>query len=341
MLSGVNMAKNLLTTPHRPAHGLCPINGIRDLVHWRSGRDWSNEFVFGLGQGGGFAYLRFNFADPPRQVYWGTASPRQHKYLAELFAADYAELENRSFKYSWNKARQAVESGTPPIIGPLDMFFLPFYPGIYHRRHIPIHYLLLVGYDDNHAYVHDTDQINVQTIPLNELELAWNVNIPGLGKRNRLAVLNIPQDIASTETLIRRSISDECNMMLHPPVSMLGIPAMQKVSREIPNWSWELGKDVARKCLQQVREYLNSPPDLLGNHLTAGRDIYITFLEQAAEMMQLDFSEATSQFKSAMLLIPKIAEAIRQDDLVGIASGFSNIAEIEKQAFSLLFKSVS
>jgi hypothetical protein len=64
-------------------------------------------------------------------------------------------------------------------------------------------------------------------------------------------------------------------------------------------------------------------------------------LEQAAEMAQLDLSEAISQFQSAMLLIPKIAEAIRQDDLVGIASGFSNIAKIENQAFSLLFESVS
>jgi hypothetical protein len=83
--------KQLLTIPHRTAHGLCPINGIRDLIHWRTGNDWSNEFVYGLGLGGGFAYLRFNSADPPRQVYWGTASPRQHKYLAELLKADTTE----------------------------------------------------------------------------------------------------------------------------------------------------------------------------------------------------------------------------------------------------------
>jgi hypothetical protein len=47
---------------------MCPVNGIRGLVQWRSGQDWSNEFLWGLGQGGGFAYLRFNAADPPRQV---------------------------------------------------------------------------------------------------------------------------------------------------------------------------------------------------------------------------------------------------------------------------------
>jgi hypothetical protein len=67
--------EHLISIPHRRAHGLCPVNGIRDLVHWRTGRDWSNEFLHGLGQGGGFDYLRFNFADPPRQVYWGWILP--------------------------------------------------------------------------------------------------------------------------------------------------------------------------------------------------------------------------------------------------------------------------
>jgi hypothetical protein len=328
--------EHFITIPHRHAHGLCPINGIRDLIDWRTGNNWSNEFLFGLGQGGGFAYLRFSFADPPRQVYWGTATPRQHKYLAELLMADYAELENRSFKYSWKKAQEAVKSGTPPILGPLDMFYLPFYADIYQQRHIPIHYLLLVGYDNENAYVHDTDQIDVQTVPLNELELAWDVNIPGLGKRNRLVTLNIPKGIASTDSLIRRSISDECKMMLHPPVSMVGIPAMEKVSREITNWSQELGKDVADKCLRQVREYLNSPPDLMGNHLTAGRDLYITFLEQAGEIAGLDFSDAIHQLRNAMSMIPGIAEAIQQDHIKEAAAGFAGIAETERKAYTTL-----
>ena len=48
--------RQLLTIPHRQRPGLCPVNGIRDLIHWRSGRDWSNEFLWGLGHGAGFAY---------------------------------------------------------------------------------------------------------------------------------------------------------------------------------------------------------------------------------------------------------------------------------------------
>jgi hypothetical protein len=328
------------TIPHRPKAGMCPVNGIRDLVEWRSGRDWSNEFLWGLGLGGGFAYLRFNAADPPRQVYTGIATPRQHRYLAELLGADFTEIENRVLKFSWDKAREAVDAGTPPILGPLDMFYLPFYEGIYQQRHIPIHYLLLVGSEDEQVYVHDTGQEAVQVISLDELRLAWDVNVPGLGKRNRLVILDIPRDLPPAGSLIRKSIADECQMMLHPPVAMVGVPAMKKLAREIIHWPQELGEDRAAKCLRQVREYLNSPPDAEGNHLTAGRDLYITFLQEAGPMAGLDFSEASHWLCESMTAIPELAEAIGRYELMKAADCLEHVAAMETKAYTVLSQMV-
>jgi hypothetical protein len=330
-----------LAIPHRPAAGLCPVNGIRDLIQWRSGRDWSNQFVHGLGQGGGFAYLRFNAADPPRQVYWGIAGPRQHRYLAELLGAGYAEIENRTFSFSWRKAKAALEVGTPPIIGPLDMYHLPFYEGIYHRRHIPIHYLLLVGFDEERAYMLDTGQEAVQSLALAELQPAWDVTVPGLGKRNRLVLLDLPAVLPPTATLIRQSIADQCRSMLEPPVSMLGIPAMNKVAREIEGWPGELGPDVAARCLLQVREYLNSPPDLTGHHLTAGRDIYIAFLEEAGPTAGLDVSAPAAHLGEVTSLVPSLAVAIQHGRLDAAAACFQKIAAIESQAYEDLARMVA
>jgi hypothetical protein len=315
---------------------MCPVNGIRDLIQWRAGRDWSNEFVYGLGQGGGFAYLRFNSADPPRQVYWGIAGPRQHSYLAELLGAKYAAVDNRSFKFSWIKAREAVDVGNPPVLGPLDMYHLHFYGDIYHQRHIPIHYVLLVGYDDESAYVVDTDHDDVQVLPLNELQLAWDVNVPGMGKRNRVSVFDMPTDLEPDDALIRKSLADQCQMMLHPPVSMLGVPAMQKVAREIAGWPEELGEDVAQACLLQVREYLNSPPDLEGDNLTAGRDVYVTFLREAGAMAGLDLSGAIDHLRAAMATIPDLAAAIRENRLDEAVACFGQIAAQEAAAYTEL-----
>jgi Butirosin biosynthesis protein H, N-terminal/Domain of unknown function (DUF4872) len=325
-----------LTIPHRPAHGMCPVNGIRDLLHGRAGRDWSNEFVHGLGLGGGFAYLRVNPADPPRQVYWGNATPRQHRYLAELFGAGYAELENRSFAFAWGRAREAVDAGTPPVLGPLDMFHLHFHEELYHRRHIPIHYLLLVGYADDAAYVHDTELQAVQEIPLGDLRAAWDVNVPGLGKRNRLVVLDMPTELPPAGEVIRRSIADECRTMLRPPVSMLGLPAMRKVAREIVHWSDELGHETAAACLRQVREYLNSPPDLEGDHPTAGRDLYIAFLREAGTMANLDFAGPIELLEHSQATIPVLVAAVRDTRLEEAAACFGRIAAVETEAYSAL-----
>ena len=328
--------EKLLTIPHRAAHGLCIVNGIRDCIHWRSGRDWSNEFVYGLGQGSSFGYIRVKNAKPPRQVYWGAATPRQHEYLAELLGGNHTVIENRTFRFAWGEACKAVKAGTPPVLGPLDMFFLPYYEHIYHKRHIPIHYVLLVGYDDSNAYVHDTDRDDVQTIPLDELQLSWNVNVPAMGKKNRLAIFDIPQDSASTGVLIRKSVADKCQMMLHPPVKMLGIPGMRKLTHEIVRWPGELGKEMTAACLQQVREYLNTPPDISGNHLTAARDLYITFLQEAGLMAGLDFSNPITNLQESMRIIPLIAHAIQQASLEKAADYICNVAEVEAKAYTEL-----
>lgn len=328
----------LIHLPHLTASGLCPVNGIRDLIHARTGRNWSNEFLWGLGQGGGFAYLRINPADPPRQMYTGIDTPHQHRYLANLLGAGLSEVENRAFKFSWAKAREAVDAGAPPVLGPLDMFYLPYYPALYHQRHIPIHFILLVGYDDACAYILDTELDEVQALPLSELQQAWNVSVPGLGKRNRLAVLDIPRELPPTAELIRKSILDQCATMLQPPISILGIPAMEKLARDIPRWPTELGEETAARCLHQVREYLNSPPDAEGDHLTAGRDRYVQFLQEAGEMAGLDFSAPIDRLCASMAVIPGLAQAIRRYELEKAGAGFMQVAAFEKQAFQELRK---
>jgi hypothetical protein len=266
-------------------------------------------------------------------VFWGIAGPRQHEYLAGLLAADCAVVENRTFRFSWKKAREAVDTGAPPVIGPLDMYHLHFYPQIYRQRHIPIHYLLLVGYDEGAAYVHDTDKADVQAIPLEELQAAWDVNVPGMGKRNRLAVFRIPQDPPPTASLVRKAIADQCRTMLHPPVSLVGIPAMEKLAREIADWPEELGEQVAYKCLRQMREFLNSPPDLEGDHLTAGRDVYVAFLREAGTVAEVDLAEAIRLLEETVGVIPRLAAAIAEDRLVDASALVRRIAVGETKAY--------
>jgi hypothetical protein len=148
--------------------------------------------------------------------------------------------------------------------------------------------------------------------------------------------LDIPAKLPPDEELIRKAIADQAAMMLIPPVSMLGIPAMKKVAREITRWPQELGEERAAASLRQVREYLNSPPDLEGNQLTAGRHLYIIFLREAGQATGLDFSTPIGRFETTVATVPLLAAALRDDRLDEAAALFGRIAEAETEAFTKL-----
>jgi hypothetical protein len=89
-----------------------------------------------------------------------------------------------------------------------------------------------------------------------------------------------------------------------------------------------------------VREYLNSPPDLEGDHLTTGRDLYITFLQEAEVATGLDLSEAIGRLRESVAVIPRLAEAIRQNHLEDAATLFRRIAQEEAKAYAELSRIV-
>lgn len=85
-----------------------------------------------------------------------------------------------------------------------------------------------------------------------------------------------------------------------------------------------------------MREYLNSPPDLEDDHLTAGRNLYIAFLEEAGPMGGLDLSPAIASLRGTLAIVPQLAQAIQQGQLEDVAACFGRIAAGEKDTFAAL-----
>jgi hypothetical protein len=112
--------------------------------------------------------------------------------------------------------------------------------------------------------------------------------------------------------------------------------ALEPERYDMKGWPRELGEKTAGACLRQVREYLNSPPDLEGDHLTAGRDLYVAFLEEAAAATGLDLSAAIGRLRGAMGVIPDLAGAIREKRLKDAAACFARIAADERVAYAAL-----
>jgi len=87
----------------------------------------------------------------------------------------------------------------------------------------------------------------------------------------------------------------------------------------VTSWRWRSSprrspddwRNWAEKCLRQVREYHNSPQDAEGSHLTAGRDRYIVFLQEAQQISGLDFSRAVDWLCQSMDTVLGVAAAIQ------------------------------
>jgi hypothetical protein len=180
------------------------INGLEDLYEHKIGvrlPEWLLLHLRGLL---GFVYIKNKNAPTQRMVFWGSNMAKyQYETLSDVVGFRWQMMSGRGFPFSLRRVKESVDDGVPAILGVLDMFHLPYYDKFYHKIHVPIHYVLMVGYDDEQkiVYVLDCDRPNVFTIPYSDLEQAWNVNIPGLGKKNTFYTFEFNEQVADVESI--------------------------------------------------------------------------------------------------------------------------------------------
>ncbi len=350
--------KKLLDLPHKVCRLSCMVNGLEDLYEWQTDirlPDWL--FFYGSGLGCGFTYLRHKRMPTPRRVVWGTSTQRQYANLAEIVGFTWRVNEGRSFAYALAKAKAHVEAGQPIVLGALDMYHLP-YVKFYHQFHIPIHYVLMVGYDDERegVWVQDCDRTTAQWVPYADLEAAWNTNVPGLSQKNTFFVFDFDGALPDPEAIARRALRKQATFMLQPPARNFGLSGMRKLARELPHWPAELPPEQLDASLRQVAEYAGMPPTL-PNRLTGhdapnnhrgGRDGFAALLLR----LEADFgipgcTGAATCFEASGEVIAALTEAIT-DYLLGESSTLGTtapllerIADLEERGYARLRRELS
>ncbi len=56
------------------------------------------------------------------------------------------------------------------------MYYLPYYKKLYHKEHIPFHYILMVGYDDEGIYLYDCGRTELLHLSYDKLRESMNCN---------------------------------------------------------------------------------------------------------------------------------------------------------------------
>ena len=323
----------ILNLPHRVCKSTCFSNGLEDILEWK-GKKYINYLLPVLGGMGEFTYLKFKNANPPHMVYWGANTKYLLKDLEKII--DFKEIisENKTFKNTFTKVKEFIGNNQPVVAGALDMYYLHYYPEIYHQKHIPIHYILVVGYDDDkqEVYVQDCGCKGVQKVSYSEFEKALNVNVPAMSKKNTIRAFILPRNLPSELEIAQNGLSFRAEKMLKPSVKLFGIPAMKKLAKEIFDW-----KD--KESFEHLVIYATTPPELPKTfEKSDGMRFWKSqVLKKLGEKYKIDkFLKVSEMFQESGKLIIDICKAAMKQDRKKISNIILRVADIEEEAYKIL-----
>lgn len=325
--------KNLISLPHRICESTCYINGLEDMLE-ASGRRYPDYLLSVLGGMGEFSYFKFKGAKPPNMVYFGANPKYLLADLENIIGFKQEVIENRVFKNTFTLIKDYVSNGQPVVAGAMDMFYLHYYKDLYGKQHVPIHYILITGYDDDReeVYAQDCTFEGIQAVSYADFEKALNVNVPGMSRKNTIRVFKITGNLPSELEAAKKGFNFRAEKMLKPPVSLLGIPAMKKLAKEIFNWQ-------DKESFEHLVMYATVPPHIPKNfnNSTGMRSWKSKILEELGEKYLLpDWVEASILFRKSGNLIIEICESAMRGDCEAISRLIFKVAEIEEKAYMLI-----
>ena len=325
--------KKILNLPHRVCESTCYVNGLEDILEWK-GERYMDYLLSVLGGVGEFAYLKFKSANPPCMVYWGANPKYLMRDLEAIIGFEQVIAENKSFKNSLAQLREFIDNNQPVMAGALDMYYLHYYPELYQNQHVPIHYVLITGYDDNRqeVYAHDCSYKGVQKISYSEFEKALDVNVPGMSKKNTIRTFVLPRKFPSELEIAQRGLNYMAEKMLKPPVKLFGIPAMRKLAKEIFEWE-------NKGCFEHLVTYATAPPQLPETFEKSDgmRFWKLQVLKELGDKYGIDnWIKSSVIFKDSGNLIIELCKAAMKQDRDSISKLILQIADIEEDAYNLL-----
>lgn len=349
------MQKKLIALKHHVDDYECMWNGIEDLYIQCTGEILPPSFFFVLSGFGSFCYMKTPKAEIKRMIALGDGRTRQmYQFLAPIVGFEYKHYEYKSFEQALKKAEAEIDAGYPPVLGALDMYYLPYYSKLYQGEHIPFHYVLMVGYDNDAQciYLLDCGRKEVQTLTFDELRHAYDCSYPGLSKPNTVCMIRM-NTAKNKYQIAKEALTKKSRMFLNPPVKFIGRMGFEKFIQDLPNLKHEITKEDYNKILTNMVMFfgtvptvpnalrgINEPDEI---NFSGGFDKMSRVLNDIGKEYENEvWLKASKHFEKGALIISQITniavnyltrENDKTDELPGL---FTKIMEIMTDGFILL-----
>jgi hypothetical protein len=209
----------------------CGSTALRNLLAFH-GAEISEEMAFGLGAGACFYYVTLEQGSPTRWFNGRTA--RLEESFDQLTGA---ALQLRTFEPgaggAWEAARAEVDAGRPALLL-TDLYHLDHYGN---SAHFPGHAVVLVGYDEETAYLSDTGFEQLQTTRLENLDRARHSGHPAYPLAGHMFTASGEVSAQRLREAVPAAIELAARRMLEPEIpGFSGLDAVRKLAAEAGSW---------------------------------------------------------------------------------------------------------
>jgi hypothetical protein len=247
----------------------CGSVALRNLLGFH-GCQISEEMAFGLGAGACFFYFSLDGMSPSRFTN-GRAARLEESFL-ELTGAPLRLRTDSDPKRSWELARESVDSGRPALLL-TDLYYLDHYGK---SAHFPGHAVVLVGYDDENAWLSDTAFEELQATTIEHLAEARHSQHPAYPLEGQMVDLPEGAELSDPRAAAPAAIARAAKEMLEPTMGEFqGIPALTRLAEEVGEWP-EAAEDW-QWCARFLYQVIERRGTGGGNF----RRMYSRFLEEA------------------------------------------------------------
>jgi hypothetical protein len=214
--------------------------------------------------------------------------------------------ETSSIKKAWENIKKPLSTGKAVGIK-LDSYYLEYFTS---KIHFAGHYVAMYGYDEQFAYLVDTDQQGGQVkTALKNLELARNEKGP-MSSRNKSYSIDKKGEVRELKKAIKTAIFNNTNEYLNPPIKNISYKGIKKTTTEIKKWF---------KNSKDIKGDFQTTSMLMERAGTGGsifRNLYRDFLKESYDLLKIegindaykDFKEIAQHWKNVSDLFYKVGE---------------------------------
>ncbi|WP_433169591.1 BtrH N-terminal domain-containing protein [Kribbella sp. CA-247076] len=195
------------------------------------GIDLSEPMLFGLGSGLSFIYWDSKAVGFP--FLGGRVKPFElTRNLAAVLDLDLAVEETTSPRKAWSQVAARLDTDCPVGLQ-LDSYYLDYFRS---KVHFGGHVVAIRGYDDQTAYLVDTEQQGgAVSTSLRSLADARAASGP-MTARHRSFTLAAPRALPAPRARIVRAVTACAEAFLDPPIANLGHRGIEKAGRLVRTW---------------------------------------------------------------------------------------------------------